>query len=106
VRLVFGSNTLFGGIAIVSALISLYCIPALMDLASTPARHLQPPPPRTRLPINRNLAPSYSTRPMGFVTLIGYRYSCRDFTRCWRFHCEFSIVIRSATQRLLGFEEF
>ena len=45
VRLTLGSQTMLGGIEIVSALIGLYCIPVLMDLAATPARHLQPPPP-------------------------------------------------------------
>lgn len=45
VRLVFGSRTLLGGIEIVSALIGLYCIPVLMDLAASPARHLEKPPP-------------------------------------------------------------
>ena len=45
IRLTFGSQTLIGGIEIVCALIGLYCIPALMDMAATPARHLQPPPP-------------------------------------------------------------
>ena len=44
VRLVFGSQTLLGGIEIVSALIGLYCVPVLMDLASSPARHLEKPP--------------------------------------------------------------
>ena len=44
VRLVFGSRTLLGGIEIVSALIGLYCVPVLMDLASSPARHLERPP--------------------------------------------------------------
>ena len=44
VRLVFGSRTLLGGIEVVSALIGLYCVPVLMDLASSPARHLEKPP--------------------------------------------------------------
>ena len=45
VRLTFGSQTLLGGVEIVSALIGLYCIPVLMNLAASPARHLQAPPP-------------------------------------------------------------
>jgi len=45
VRLTFGSQTLLGGIEIVSALIGLYCLPVLMDLASRPGRHLDKPPP-------------------------------------------------------------
>ena len=44
VRLVFGSQTLLGGVEIVSALIGLYCVPVLMDLAASPARHLERPP--------------------------------------------------------------
>ena len=44
VRLVFGSRTLLGGIEIVSALIGLYCVPVLMDLASSSGRHLEKPP--------------------------------------------------------------
>ena len=40
VRFTFGSNTLLGGIEIVSALIGLYCIPVLIDLVATPERHL------------------------------------------------------------------
>lgn len=42
VRYTFGSNTLLGGIEIVSALIGLYCIPVLIDLVATPDRHLDP----------------------------------------------------------------
>ncbi|MGQ7792203.1 tripartite tricarboxylate transporter permease [Faunimonas sp. B44] len=41
VRLTFGSQTLVGGIQIVAALIGLYCIPVLIDLAATPDRHLK-----------------------------------------------------------------
>lgn len=44
VRLTFGSQTLLGGIEIVSALIGLYCLPVLFDLAASPGRHLQKPP--------------------------------------------------------------
>ncbi len=43
VRFTFGSQTLLGGIEIVSALIGLYCIPVLIDLVATPARHLEMP---------------------------------------------------------------
>jgi putative tricarboxylic transport membrane protein len=43
VRYTFGSQTLLGGIEIVSALIGLYCIPVLIDLVATPDRHLEPP---------------------------------------------------------------
>ena len=42
VRFTFGSQTLIGGIEIVSALIGLYCIPVLIDLVATPERHLNP----------------------------------------------------------------
>ncbi|CAN0594778.1 unnamed protein product [Laminaria digitata] len=42
VRFTFGSNTLLGGIEVVSALIGLYCIPVLIDLVATPDRHLNP----------------------------------------------------------------
>ncbi len=42
VRFTFGSNTLLGGIEVVSALIGLYCIPVLIDLVATPDRHLDP----------------------------------------------------------------
>ncbi|MEN0087065.1 MAG: tripartite tricarboxylate transporter permease [Pseudomonadota bacterium] len=41
VRFTFGSNTMLGGIETVSALIGLYCIPVLIDLVATPARHLK-----------------------------------------------------------------
>ncbi len=43
VRFTFGSNTLLGGIEIVSALIGLYCVPVLMDLVATSDRHLDKP---------------------------------------------------------------
>ena len=43
VRFTFGSNTLLGGIEIVSALIGLYCVPVLMDLVATSGRHLEKP---------------------------------------------------------------
>lgn len=43
VRYTFGSQTLLGGVEVVSALIGLYCIPVLIDLVATPERHLQPP---------------------------------------------------------------
>lgn len=41
IRYTFGSQTLLGGIEIVSALIGLYCVPVLIDLVATPARHLE-----------------------------------------------------------------
>src|SRR3546814_2514167 len=41
VRFTFGSRTLLGGIEVVSALIGLYCVPVLIDMVATPARHLQ-----------------------------------------------------------------
>ncbi|CFX21905.1 Trap-t family transporter fused small and large inner membrane subunits [Candidatus Filomicrobium marinum] len=41
IRLTFGSQVLIGGIETVSALIGLYCIPVLIDLVATPARHLK-----------------------------------------------------------------
>ncbi len=41
VRFVFGSETLLGGIEIVSALIGLYCVPVLIDLVATPDKHLK-----------------------------------------------------------------
>jgi putative tricarboxylic transport membrane protein len=41
VRLTFGSQTLISGINVVAALIGLYCIPVLIDLVSTPERHLK-----------------------------------------------------------------
>jgi len=41
IRYTFGSQTLIGGIEPVSALIGLYCIPVLIDLVATPARHLK-----------------------------------------------------------------
>ncbi len=41
IRLTFGSQTLLGGIEVVSALIGLYCIPVLIDLVATPDRHLK-----------------------------------------------------------------
>lgn len=41
VRLTFGSQTMIGGIEVVSALIGLYCIPVLIDLVATPDRHLK-----------------------------------------------------------------
>jgi len=41
IRYTFGSLTLIGGIEPVSALIGLYCIPVLIDLVATPARHLK-----------------------------------------------------------------
>ncbi len=41
VRFTFGSQTLLGGIEIVSALIGLYCIPVLIDMVATPDRHLK-----------------------------------------------------------------
>ncbi|MHA3979479.1 tripartite tricarboxylate transporter permease [Halovulum sp. GXIMD14794] len=43
VRFTFGSNTLLGGIEIVSALIGLYCVPVLINLVATPDRHLDAP---------------------------------------------------------------
>lgn len=44
VRLTFGIKTLLGGIEIVSALIGLYCLPVLMDLAAHQGKHLEKPP--------------------------------------------------------------
>ena len=41
IRLTGGSRTLVGGIEVVAALIGLYCIPVLIDMVSTPARHLE-----------------------------------------------------------------
>jgi len=41
VRMTFGSQTLLGGIEVVSALIGLYCVPVLIDLVATPDRHLK-----------------------------------------------------------------
>lgn len=43
VRFTFGSNTLLGGIETVSALIGLYCVPVLIELAARPERHLDQP---------------------------------------------------------------
>jgi len=40
VRFTFGVGTLLGGVEIVSALIGLYCVPVLIELVATPARHL------------------------------------------------------------------
>ncbi|MXQ06289.1 C4-dicarboxylate ABC transporter permease [Alphaproteobacteria bacterium GH1-50] len=41
VRYTFGSQTLLGGVEVVSALIGLYCVPVLIDLVAKPERHLQ-----------------------------------------------------------------
>lgn len=41
VRLTFDSQTLLGGIEVISALIGLYCIPVLIELVATPERHLE-----------------------------------------------------------------
>ena len=43
VRFTFGSNTLLGGIETVSALIGLYCVPVLIELAARSSRHLKEP---------------------------------------------------------------
>lgn len=43
VRYTFDSDLLLGGIDIVSALIGLYCVPVLIDLVMTRARHLDLP---------------------------------------------------------------
>lgn len=43
VRFTFGSNTLLGGIETVSALIGLYCVPVLIELAARRDRHLKQP---------------------------------------------------------------
>lgn len=43
VRFTFGSNTLLGGIETVSALIGLYCVPVLIELAARRDRHLKEP---------------------------------------------------------------
>ncbi|MET0069724.1 MAG: tripartite tricarboxylate transporter permease [Candidatus Thiodiazotropha sp.] len=40
VRFTFGIPALLGGIAIIPALIGLYCIPVLIDLIATPEKHL------------------------------------------------------------------
>jgi len=40
IRLTFGSQTMIGGFGVVGALIGLYCIPVLIDLAAVPDRHL------------------------------------------------------------------
>ena len=40
IRLTFGSETMLGGIEVISALIGLYCIPVLIDLVATPDKHL------------------------------------------------------------------
>ena len=40
IRLTFGSQTMIGGFGVVGALIGLYCIPVLIDLAAVPERHL------------------------------------------------------------------
>lgn len=40
-RFTFGNTTLTGGIDIVGALIGLFCIPVLLDLVTTPGRHLE-----------------------------------------------------------------
>ena len=41
VRLTFGSQTLLGGVEVISALIGLYCVPVLIELVATPERHLE-----------------------------------------------------------------
>jgi len=41
VRLTFGSQTMISGFEVVGALIGLYCIPVLIDLAAVPNRHLK-----------------------------------------------------------------
>jgi putative tricarboxylic transport membrane protein len=41
VRLTFGSQTMIAGFEVVGALIGLYCIPVLIDLAAVPDRHLK-----------------------------------------------------------------
>ncbi|MBK0327854.1 tripartite tricarboxylate transporter permease [Rhodobacteraceae bacterium F11138] len=43
VRFTFGSQTLLGGIETVSALIGLYCVPVLIELAARRDRHLKEP---------------------------------------------------------------
>lgn len=43
VRYTQGALTLLGGIEVVSGLIGLYCIPVLIDMVATPARHLKVP---------------------------------------------------------------
>lgn len=40
VRFTFGVHSLLGGIAVIPALIGLYCVPVLIDLISTPEKHL------------------------------------------------------------------
>ncbi len=41
VRLTFGSQTMIAGFEVVGALIGLYCIPVLINLAAVPDRHLK-----------------------------------------------------------------
>lgn len=41
IRYTLGSQTLLGGIEIISALIGLYCIPVLIDMVATPDPHLR-----------------------------------------------------------------
>lgn len=43
VRFTFGSQIFLGGIDVIAALIGLYCIPVLIDMVATPARHLAAP---------------------------------------------------------------
>lgn len=41
VRFTFNTHFLLGGIEVIAALIGLYCIPVLLDLVATPAKHLE-----------------------------------------------------------------
>ncbi|MEE8623645.1 MAG: tripartite tricarboxylate transporter permease [Alphaproteobacteria bacterium] len=41
IRFTFGTHVLIGGIEVIAALIGLYCIPVLIDLVATSARHLK-----------------------------------------------------------------
>lgn len=41
VRFTFGVSSLLGGIAIIPAMIGIYCIPALVDMIATPDKHLK-----------------------------------------------------------------
>ncbi|MFQ6018204.1 MAG: tripartite tricarboxylate transporter permease [Kiloniellaceae bacterium] len=42
VRFTFDTHILLGGVEVIAALIGLYCIPVLLDLVATPAKHLKP----------------------------------------------------------------
>jgi putative tricarboxylic transport membrane protein len=42
-RFTMGATALIGGVDVIAALIGLYCIPVLIDMAATPAAHLHSP---------------------------------------------------------------